>query len=603
MDLVPDLPGSDWVCRVARALAPLRDALPPSTSAELPVSVRLLDLVGGVDAAGVEAHWSSTGSSTTAVIGVTAAGPVAVDLAVDGPHALVAGTTGAGKSELLQTLVCSLALANRPDELTFLLVDYKGGAAFRGCARLPHVVGVVTDLDGHLTTRALTSLTAELRRRERLLAAEGVSSLEAYQRLRTGKPELPVVPRLVIVIDEFRVLAEELPDFVHGLVRLAAVGRSLGVHLVLATQRPGGIVSADIRANVSLRIALRVRDRTDSIDVLDAPDAASIDASTPGRASLRGATTPLTPFQSARVTGGPDGAAGLTLTSVPEPARRLDRASGDEQRREDDQRRIGSRPHRLGHSRGGSIPRRPGSALPVARPAAGPARRVVLGDGRGGRDPTCPAGAGGRPGRPGPDARGRGTSPAATSGSPAAAAAVGPRPCSSSPPSWPDAGHPAPCTCMRSARPSWPRSRHFRTWPPSPTSTTPTTCDLVVERLAHVTSGNPDSTSRPVLLVDGWERLAAHAHGSLAADVRATLEAAGRSGLRAVVTGGRAVLAGQLVPLFAQRLVLALGDPVDMAVAGIPPRVVPTHQPPGRALDARTHRQVQIARLRGEAGG
>ena len=279
-------------------------------------------------------------------------GPVVVDLAVDGPHALVAGTTGAGKSELLQTLVCSLALANRPDELTFLLVDYKGGAAFRGCAGLPHVVGVVTDLDGHLTTRALTSLTAELRRRERLLAAEGVSSLEAYQRLRASQPALSAVPRLVIVIDEFRVLAEELPDFVHGLVRLAAVGRSLGVHLVLATQRPGGIVSADIRANVSLRIALRVRDRTDSVDVLDAPDAASIDASTPGRASLRGATTPLTRFQSARVTGGPgeggppDGDAGTRARRE-----RVDGASAWlTTAAEDDRRRVGSRPHRRRHA-------------------------------------------------------------------------------------------------------------------------------------------------------------------------------------------------------------------------------------------------------------
>ena len=102
----------------------------------------------------------------------------------------------------------------------------------------------------------------------------------------------------------------------HGLVRLAAVGRSLGVHLVLATQRPGGIVSADIRANVSLRIALRVRDRTDSVDVLDDPDAASIDAGTPGRATLRGAATPLTRFQSARVTAAAGPVRRLTVTPL-----------------------------------------------------------------------------------------------------------------------------------------------------------------------------------------------------------------------------------------------------------------------------------------------
>src|SRR4029453_7325481 len=121
------------------------------------------------------------------------------------------------------------------------------------------------------------------------------------------------MPRVVIVLDEFRVLAEELPDFVHGLVRIAAVGRSLGVHLVLATQRPGGIVSADIRANVSLRIALRVRHRVDWVAVLDSAEAMSIDAATPGRASLRGATTPLTRFQSARVTEAPPASARLTV--------------------------------------------------------------------------------------------------------------------------------------------------------------------------------------------------------------------------------------------------------------------------------------------------
>ena len=170
--LVPDQPGRSWVDRVSRALAPLRELSGVAVGArtDLPVSVGLLDLVGGVDAGSVVACWQRRSASTRAVLGVTSAGTLAVDLAVDGPHALIAGTTGAGKSELLQTLVCSLALANRPDEMTFLLVDYKGGAAFRDCARLPHVVGVVTDLDGQLTARALTSLTAELRRRERLFA-------------------------------------------------------------------------------------------------------------------------------------------------------------------------------------------------------------------------------------------------------------------------------------------------------------------------------------------------------------------------------------------------------------------------------------------------
>ena len=134
-----------------------------------------------------------------------------------------------------------------------MLVDFKGGAAFGPCAELPHVVGLVTDLDDHLVVRALSSLRAELKRRERLFARLGAGDLEAYRRL--SGPDDEAVPRLVVVVDELRALVDELPDFVTGLVRLAALGRSLGVHLVLATQRPSGAVSTEIQANVSLRIA------------------------------------------------------------------------------------------------------------------------------------------------------------------------------------------------------------------------------------------------------------------------------------------------------------------------------------------------------------
>jgi S-DNA-T family DNA segregation ATPase FtsK/SpoIIIE len=260
-----------------------------------------LPLTGGDgDAAGVLERWSSPGRSTRAVLGRGPDGVFSVDLSRDGPHALVAGTTGSGKSELLQTLIASLALANRPDELTFVLVDYKGGAAFGPCARLPHTVGLVTDLDGSLVERALASLSAELSRREAVLQAVGAKDVEEHRRRVGGGAPLP---RLVIVVDEFASLAEELPDFVGGLVGIAMRGRSLGVHLVLATQRPEGVVSPDIRANTNLRLCLAVARETESRDVLDAPVAARISRTTPGRAWARTGHAELTPFQAGRVGG------------------------------------------------------------------------------------------------------------------------------------------------------------------------------------------------------------------------------------------------------------------------------------------------------------
>ncbi|MEN5073439.1 FtsK/SpoIIIE domain-containing protein, partial [Isoptericola cucumis] len=233
------------------------------------------------------AGWDAPGWAVP--LGVDAAGrTVHLDLVADGPHLLVAGTTGAGKSELLQALVLGLAARRSPRDLALALVDFKGGASFGPCTGLPHVVGQVSDLDAGLAGRALAGLRAELHRREELLAAHGVTDLAALH----GHADAP--PRLVVVIDEFRALADDLPEFLPGLLRVAAQGRSLGVHLVLATQRPAGAVSADVRANVSARIALRVVDAADSLDVVDTAAAARIRPGVPGRAVLRlGAAAPV----------------------------------------------------------------------------------------------------------------------------------------------------------------------------------------------------------------------------------------------------------------------------------------------------------------------
>jgi S-DNA-T family DNA segregation ATPase FtsK/SpoIIIE len=298
----PDYVTAEWAERLARGIAPVHDVT-PDAGGGLPDSVSLLDLLDlePPTAEEVGRRWDRRPASTSALVGQGFDRPVAFDLVKDGPHALIAGTTGSGKSELLQTLVASLAAVNRPDELTFVLVDYKGGSAFKDCVRLPHTLGMVTDLDSHLVQRALASLTAELIRREHMLAAAGAKDHPEYRALRRRDPNLPPMPRLLLVIDEFATLAREIPDFIPGLVGIAQRGRSLGLHMVLATQRPAGVVTSDIRANTNLRISLRVTDATESSDVLDVPDAASISPATPGRALVRTGHRSAMSFQTAYV--------------------------------------------------------------------------------------------------------------------------------------------------------------------------------------------------------------------------------------------------------------------------------------------------------------
>jgi S-DNA-T family DNA segregation ATPase FtsK/SpoIIIE len=308
-----------WADRLARALAPVRDVSREDEDWAIPASARLLDLlrIPNPGAEHVLAAWAQGGRTTRVPVGISAEGGFAIDLRSDGPHGLIAGTTGSGKSELLQTLIASLAVANRPDEMTFVLIDYKGGAAFKDCAELPHTVGMVTDLDGHLTERALQSLAAELRRREEILLEAGAKDIEDYHDLRDAGRATAPMPRLVLVIDEFATLVAELPDFVAGLVDIGRRGRSLGVHLILATQRPAGVVTADIRANTNLRIALRVTDADESIDVLDSAEASSIPKSAPGRCYVRSGVSSPHLVQSARIGGRrPGTSAAATAFSV-----------------------------------------------------------------------------------------------------------------------------------------------------------------------------------------------------------------------------------------------------------------------------------------------
>ncbi|MDG2113247.1 MAG: FtsK/SpoIIIE domain-containing protein, partial [Actinomycetota bacterium] len=209
----------------------------------------------------------------------------------------IAGTTGAGKSELLRTLIVGLTIGRGPDELTFVLVDFKGGGGLDAVSGLPHCVSTVSDLDDHLASRALRSLRAEVRSRVRLFRDHGVADIAD---LRSAGQ---LLPSLVVVVDDFATLAAELPDFLDSLVDIAQRGRSLGLHLVLATQRPSGVVDAKIRANTNLRVCLRVQDERDSLDVIDVPAASALPRELCGRALIRRGAGDLVEFQTAYVSG------------------------------------------------------------------------------------------------------------------------------------------------------------------------------------------------------------------------------------------------------------------------------------------------------------
>ncbi len=300
------------------------------TVAELDSTVSLGDVLDEVGAGAPQCPLGSSASrrrweqaprdqrSLEAVLGIGADGVRIIDFVADGPHALIAGTTGSGKSELLRTLISGLAARYGPDLVTFVLVDYKGGSAFAECASFPHTVGFVTDLDDGLAERALVCLEAELRARELVLREYGARDLIGYASV-SGRPPLP---RLLVVIDELAALVRDLPGFVSALVSLAQRGRSLGLHLVLATQRPAGTINDAIRANTNIRIALRVQDVADAVDVIGQPDAAFLDRRVPGRAYVRLGPGDVSAFQVACVGAEPLGHAVIVTTLAGEPIMR-----------------------------------------------------------------------------------------------------------------------------------------------------------------------------------------------------------------------------------------------------------------------------------------
>ena len=612
-----------WADRVARALAPVRDVSRDDSASMIPDSARLLDLIHMPDPSAdlVLMAWQKRGRTTKVPIGVSADGLYILDLSADGPHGLIAGTTGAGKSELLQTIIAVLCVANRPDAMTFVLIDYKGGSAFKDCARLPHTVGMVSDLDGHLTVRALDSLGAELKRREEMLLHAGAKDIEDYWDTRRLRPELNLepMPRLVLIIDEFAAMVAELPDFVHGLIDIARRGRSLGVHLLLATQRPAGVVSADIRANTNLRIALRVTSSDESADVIDAPDSAYIAKSTPGRCYVRSGASNLVAVQSARIGGrrpgtGPVAASAQVMTvpwrglgrAMPAPAKA---AGADEETMATDLSVLvdaiatANRKAGLGQQRRPWLEPLPEVVTLGDLPAAGPAGRADV--------PPIPYGLTDLPHR-------QSREPLTLD--------------------FPSATHTVVAGAARSGRSSLlrtlagavaahtsPADVHIYgidcgTGALQPVSELPH-CGAVVgrehidrvERLLsklrneiarrqqvlaaqgfaglaeqRAATAGEDRLPWMLLLLDWWEGYVAafgeYDMGRLVESLLQVLREGSAVGLRAVVTTDRAALLGQIGTVFGRRMIFRLTDRSDCALAEIRERSLPAHQPDGRLM-------------------
>lgn len=589
-ELTIDGAGRDTAEDLARQLAPLSA---PAGATGMPATVRWRDVAPGLP-------WSRSRSTLGVPLGVGRHGPVVLDLCADGPHALVAGTTGSGKSELLRTLVLGLASAHPPDRCSLLLVDYKGGAAFAEAASLPHTVGVLTDLDGASTARALRSLTAELTRRESVLAEHGVRDL-------AGLPEEVLLPRLVIVVDEFATLSDELPGFVPGLVGIAQRGRSLGVHLVLATQRPAGVVSPEIRANCTVRMCLRTTDEAGSRDVLGVPDAAWLPVGQPGRALLRvGSAAPET-VQVARVAGPAVTGAGAPAVgvwqwpaapAVPEPAPPQVEASAPPSELARHVAELTAR------ARSGGVPAPPRPWLPplpdrvpasALRGAADPRPGLLRWGLRDRPDAQCQdpllldLAAGGSWLLPGGPRSGRTTALRTVLGEAAA----------SLPPDRlhvhaVDHGGGALTAALAG-------SAHAGTVVGRDDAhRLVRLLTRLQEEIDRRRAGAPGAADPLLLLlVDGVdsvltaleELLPGAGTGALLRLVRDGAAA----GLTSVLTADRVLPGGRLAAAVGHRLVLPFADRADYVVAGLPARAVPGHRPPGRALAGDDAGEVQLA--------
>lgn len=255
----------------------------------LPKMITFLEMfnVGKIEHLNILSRWKENDPTKTleAQVGVDTIGDsFKLDLheKYHGPHGLVAGMTGSGKSEFIMTYILSLSINYHPDELSFLLIDYKGGGMAKTFETLPHTAGIITNLDGAAIKRSLISIQSELKRRQAIFAqaskASGISNIDIYKyqkMYREGTVDEPL-QHLFIISDEFAELKTQQPDFMTQLVSAARIGRSLGIHLILATQKPSGVVDDQIWSNAKFKACLKVQDKADSMDMLKRPEAAEL---------------------------------------------------------------------------------------------------------------------------------------------------------------------------------------------------------------------------------------------------------------------------------------------------------------------------------------
>ena len=262
-----------------------------SLEGTLTKNISLFELLNifSVDDIDLQTRWSQSQvfKSMAAPLGVSKSGIVSLDLhdKAHGPHGLVAGTTGSGKSELLQTYILAMSTLFHPYEVGFVIIDFKGGGMVNQFKELPHLMGAITNIDGKEINRSLKSIKAELQKRQRLFAEADVNHIDKYiRKFKSGEVTTPL-PHLIIIVDEFAELKAEQPEFMKELISAARIGRSLGVHLILATQKPSGQVNEQIWSNSRFKLCLKVQSQEDSNEVLKSPLAAEIKE--PGRAYLQ----------------------------------------------------------------------------------------------------------------------------------------------------------------------------------------------------------------------------------------------------------------------------------------------------------------------------